>query len=106
MAEVDGTKMDCVIAKSERYWCDLFHYMLHVMYMFLIIPMVEICHLKYIISIIGIMFTWTYNIPFVVVVVVVEEGTGVAVDGSGVGCVIAKRKILRFFYVSLNILIL
>ena len=78
--------------------------MLHVMYMFPIIPMVEICHLKYIISIIDVMFTWTYNILFVVVVVVVEEGAGVVVDGSGVGWATAKRKILRFFYVSLNIL--
>ena len=29
VVEVDGTKMDCVIDKSERHWCDLFHYMLH-----------------------------------------------------------------------------
>ena len=47
------------------------------------------------------------TIPFIGVVgviVVVEEGTGVAVDGSGIGCVTAKKdRQWDFFYITLNI---
>ena len=57
VVEVDDDKVDCVTDKSERHRCDLFHYMLHIMYMFPIIAMVEICRLNCIISIIGIMST-------------------------------------------------
>ena len=66
---VDGSGMDCVTAIWERHWCDFFHYFehtfihkiytLHIMYMFLIIAMVKICHLNCIISIIDMMSTWT-----------------------------------------------